>query len=146
MYEVINKDLVVTGAILHDIGKLKEYETKAAVDKTDEGNFIGHIVMGDRWIREKITELKNSGKDFDKALEDLLCHIILSHHGRYESGSPRMPKTIAACVVHAADFMDYQVKNFIQNIEEGRKNSEDDWVYIWDSDVGQRRPFYIGEG
>jgi 3'-5' exoribonuclease len=146
MYEVINKDLVVTGAILHDIGKLKEYETKAAVDKTDEGNFIGHIVMGDRWIREKITELKNSGKDFDKELEDLLCHIILSHHGRYEYGSPRMPKTIEACVVHAADFMDSQVKNFIQNIEEGRKNSEDDWVYIWDSDVGQRRPFYIGEG
>ena len=145
MYEGINKDLVVTGAILHDIGKLKEYVTKAAVDKTGEGNFIGHIVIGDRWIREKIVELKTKGKDFDKELEDRLCHIILSHHGRYEYGSPRMPKTIEACVVHAADLMDSQVKNFIQNIEEGRKNSEDDLIYMWDSDVGQKRPFYLGE-
>ncbi len=145
MYEGINKDLVVTGAILHDIGKLKEYETKAAVDKTDKGNFIGHIVMGDRWIREKISELKDKGKDFESELEDKLCHIILSHHGRYEYGSPRLPKTIEACVVHAADLMDSQVKNFIQNILEGRKNSEDDWVYIWDSDAGQKRPFYLGE-
>jgi 3'-5' exoribonuclease len=145
MYEGINKDLVVTGAILHDIGKLKEYETKAAVDKTDKGNFIGHIVMGDRWIREKISELKDKGKAFDSELEDKLCHIILSHHGRYEYGSPRMPKTIEACVVHAADLMDSQVKNFIQNIVEGRKNSEDNWLYIWDSDFGQKRPFYLGK-
>jgi len=145
MYEGINKDLVVTGAILHDIGKLKEYEIKAAVDKTDVGNFIGHIVIGDRWIREKISELREKGKDFDSELEDKLCHIILSHHGKYEYGSPRLPKTIEACVVHAADLMDSQVKNFIQNIHEGRKNSEDDWVYIWDSDVGQKRPFYLGE-
>ena len=145
MYDGINKDLVVTGAVLHDIGKLKEYEIKAAIEKTDEGNFIGHIVMGDRWIREKIVELRENGKDFDQELEDKLCHIILSHHGRYEYGSPRMPKTIEACVVHAADLMDSQVKNFIQNIEEGRKTSEDEWAYVWDSDVGQKRSLYLGE-
>jgi 3'-5' exoribonuclease len=145
MYNGINKDLVVTGAILHDIGKLKEYSIKAAIEKTDEGNFIGHIVMGDRWIREKIAELRGNGKDFDQDLEDKLCHIILSHHGRYEFGSPRLPKTIEACVVHAADLMDSQVKNFIQNIEEGRKTSEDEWVYVWDPDVGQKRSLYLGE-
>ena len=145
MYEGINKDLVVTGAIFHDIGKLKEYETKAAIEKTDEGNFIGHIVMGDRWIREKIAELRDKGKDFDKDLEDKLCHIILSHHGKYEFGSPRMPKTIEAAVIHAADMMDSQVKNFIQNIEEGRKTSEDDWAFVWDADVGMKRPMYLGE-
>ena len=145
MYEGINKDLVIAGAILHDIGKLKEYVTKAAVDKTDIGNFIGHIVIGDRWIREKISELVDKGKDFDKELEDKLCHIILSHHGKYEYGSPRMPKTIEAFIVHAADLMDSQVKNFIQNIHEARKNSEDNWMYLWDSDAGQKRPFYLGE-
>jgi len=145
MYNGINKDMVVVGAILHDIGKLKEYEAKAAIEKTDEGNFIGHIVLGDRWVREKISELKGKGKDFDKVLEDKLCHIILSHHGRYEFGSPRMPKTIEAAVVHAADLMDSQVKNFIQNIEEGRKISEDTWTFIWDSDIGQKRPMYLGE-
>lgn len=146
MYSGINKNLVITGAILHDIGKIKEYITKAAIEKTDEGNFIGHIVMGDRWVREKIAEMRDKGKDFDQELEDKLCHIILSHHGKYEFGSPRMPKTVEAMVVHAADMMDSQVKNFIQNIEEGRKTSEDDWAFIWDSDVGMKRPMYLGEG
>jgi len=145
MYNGINRDLVVAGAILHDVGKIKEYETKAAIEKTNEGNFIGHIVLGDRWVREKIVELRGKGKEFSKDLEDRLCHILLSHHGRYEFGSPRLPKTIEAAVVHAADMMDSQVKNFIQNIEEGRKTSEDEWAFMWDSDMGQKRPFYLGE-
>jgi 3'-5' exoribonuclease len=145
MYPNINRDLVITGGILHDIGKIKEYQATAAVEKTDEGNFIGHIVMGDRWVREKIKELKKQGKDFDIDLENKLCHIILSHHGKYEFGSPRMPKTIEAMVVHQADMMDSQVKNFIQNIEEGRKISEDDWAFIWDSNVGMKRSMYLGE-
>jgi 3'-5' exoribonuclease len=145
MYPGINKDLVITGAILHDIGKLKEYVSKAAVEKTDEGNFIGHIVIGDRWIREKIDVLRKKGNSFDNELENKLCHIILSHHGKYEYGSPRMPKTIEAMTVHAADMMDSQVKNFIQNIEEGRKTSDDEWAFIWDSDAGMKRPMYLGE-
>jgi len=145
MYQGINRDLTVTGAILHDIGKIKEYCAKAAIEKTDEGNFIGHIVMGDRWIREKIAELRKNKKEFDQDLEDKLCHIILSHHGRYEYGSPRLPKTIEAMVVHAADLMDSQVKNFIQNIEEGRKTSDDEWTYIWDADVNMKRPVYLGK-
>ena len=145
MYPGINKDLVITGAILHDIGKIKEYRATAAIEKTDEGNFIGHIVMGDRWIREKISEIREKGKDFDVDLENKLCHIILSHHGKYEFGSPRMPKTIEAMVVHQADMMDSQVKNFIQNIQDGRKISEDDWAFIWDSDIGMKRSMYLVE-
>jgi len=145
MYPGINRDLVITGAILHDIGKLREYVATAAIDKTSEGNFIGHIVIGDRWIKDKIIELKNKGKDFDLELENKLCHIILSHHGRYEFGSPRMPKIIEARVVHQADLMDSQVKNFIQKIEEGRKNTDDEWAFLWDSDVGMKRPMYLGE-
>jgi len=145
MYPAIDKDLVITGAILHDIGKIKEYQSTAAIEKTDEGNFIGHIVMGDRWIREKINEIRKKGNNFDVELENKICHIILSHHGKYEFGSPRMPKTIEAMVVHQADMMDSQVKNFIQNIEEGRKISEDDWAFIWDSNVGMRRPMYLSK-
>ena len=145
MYPGIDKDLVVTGAILHDIGKIKEYGIKAAIEKTDDGNFIGHIVMGDRWIREKINEIRKNGNDFDIELENKICHIILSHHGKYEYGCPRMPKTVEAMVVHQADMMDSQVKNFIQIIEEGRKNSEDNWGFIWDSEVGMKRSMYLGE-
>ncbi|PNX47206.1 MAG: hypothetical protein BV457_06155 [Thermoplasmata archaeon M9B1D] len=143
MYTGINKDLVITGAILHDVGKLKEYISKASIEKTDEGNFIGHIVIGDRWVKEKIDVLRKKGQNFDKELENKICHILLSHHGKYEYGSPRMPKTIEAMVVHAADMMDSQVKNFIQNIEEGRKTTEDEWAFIWDSDAGMKRPMYL---
>lgn len=143
MYNGINRDLVICGAILHDLGKLKEYNITASIDKTNIGNFIGHIVIGDHWIREKIKEIKNNGESFDEEMENKICHIILSHHGKYEFGSPRMPKTVEAMVVHAADMMDSQVKNFIQIIEEGRKKSEDDWGYIWDSDLGMKRPMYL---
>ena len=144
MYPGINKDLVITGAILHDVGKIKEYKTTAAIDKTEEGNFIGHIVIGDRWIREKINELKKSGKDFDHNLENHLCHLILSHHGKYEFGSPRMPKTVEACVLHQADMMDSQVKNYIQGVEETKKNTDEDWAFVWDSNIGRKRVRYLG--
>ncbi|MEA2055639.1 MAG: HD domain-containing protein [Candidatus Thermoplasmatota archaeon] len=145
MYPGINRDIVVTGAILHDIGKLKEYKTTASIDKTDDGNFIGHIAIGDRWVREKIKELRDNGEEFRKEVETHLSHMMLSHHGKYEFGSPRMPKTIEACVLHQADNMDAQVKNFIQVIEEGKKNTEDEWGFIWDSNIGRKRPMYLGD-
>ena len=85
------------------------------------------------------------GKEFDQKLEDYLCHIILSHHGKYEFGSPRMPKTIEACIIHQADMMDSQVKNFIQNIEDGRTNTDEDWAFVWDADLGRKRVMYLGK-
>jgi len=121
------------------------YHTTASIDKTKDGNFIGHIVIGDRWIREKIGELRKKGEDFNKDLESFLCHMILSHHGKYEFGSPRMPKIVEACVLFQADLMDSQVKHYIQKLEENRKNTDDDWAYIWDSDLGSRRPMLLGE-
>lgn len=145
MYPGIDRDLVIAGAILHDIGKLKEYITTASIDKTAVGNFIGHIVVGDRWVRQTIEQLRKQGKSFDENLEMYLCHLILSHHGKYEYGSPRMPKLVEACVLHQADMMDSQVKNFIQHIEEARKNSDEDWSFIWDSDLGRKRLMYSGE-
>ena len=56
-----------------------------------------------------------------------------------------MPKTVEAMIVHAADMTDAHVKNFMQSIEEGRKTSDDDWMYMWDPDVGHKRPVYLGE-
>ncbi|UCD13224.1 MAG: HD domain-containing protein [Thermoplasmatales archaeon] len=145
MYSGINKDLLICGAILHDIGKLKEYEYAAAIEKTDDGNFIGHIVIGDRWVREKIDKLRKDGDKFSKELETQLSHLILSHHGKYEFGSPRMPKIIEACVLHYADLMDSHVKNYIQRVEDAKKATEDKWVFIYDSDEGKKRSFFLGE-
>ena len=145
MYPGMNWDLLLSGAILHDIGKLKEYRYVAAIDKTEAGNFIGHIVIGDRWIHEKIQALRSRGIEFPEDLEQHLTHLILSHHGKYEWGSPRLPKTIEACVLHQADLMDSQVKKYIQNIEDAKKISEDEWAYVYDSDIGRRRAIYLGE-
>ncbi|MEF8849005.1 MAG: HD domain-containing protein [Candidatus Thermoplasmatota archaeon] len=145
MYHHINKDLLITGAILHDVGKIKEYKTTASIDKTSEGNFIGHIVIGDRWIKEKIQKIREKGGTFSDEKEIHLSHMILSHHGKYEYGSPRMPKTIEACILHQADNMDAQVKNFIQHIKEGRKMTDEKWAFLYDSEVGRKRNMYLGK-
>jgi len=142
-YHNVNMDLLLTGAILHDIGKLKEYGYGAAIDKTDIGNFIGHIVIGDRWLRRMTETLRSSGKAFDEDLEHHLAHILLSHHGKYEWGSPRMPKTLEASIVHQADFMDSQVKFFMQTIETNQQASDDHWGFVYDSDLGRRRLVYL---
>lgn len=145
MYSGINKDLLISCAILHDIGKLKEYEYGATIGKTNEGNFIGHIVIGDRWLREKIEELRSNGNEFSKELETQISHIILSHHGKYEFGSPKMPKIVEACILHYADLMDSQVKNYMQQVKDAKKLTDDEWTYIYDADVGKKRAIFLGE-
>jgi 3'-5' exoribonuclease len=145
MYPKINKDLLLCGALLHDIGKLKEYTYAAAIDISDEGNFIGHIVIGEQWIREKIQGLKTSGKEFSKELENQVVHLILSHHGKYEWGSPKIPKLVEACILHQADLMDSQVKNYLQMIEDAKKQTDEEWAFIYDADVGKRRAIFLGE-
>jgi len=142
-YHNVNMDLLLTGAILHDLGKLKEYGYGAAIDKTDIGNFIGHIVIGDRWLRQMTETLRATGNAFDEDLEHHLAHILLSHHGKYEWGSPRMPKTLEASIVHQADFMDSQVKFFMQSIESNQQASDDEWGFVYDSDLGRRRMVYL---
>jgi len=145
MYPTINNDLVLCGALLHDIGKLKEYTYAAAIDVSDEGNFIGHIVIGEQWIREKIQELRTKGEEFSIELEHHLIHLILSHHGRYEWGSPKIPKLLEACILHQADLMDSQVKNYLQMIADAKKLTDEEWTFVYDSDVGKKRAIFLGE-
>ena len=145
MYPSINKDLLLCGAVLHDIGKLKEYTYGAAIDMSDEGNFIGHIVIGEQWIREKIQQLKNKGDDFPEELEQQLIHLILSHHGRYEWGSPKLPKLVEACILHQADLMDSQVKNYMQMRDDAKRQTDEEWAFIYDADAGKKRAIYLGK-
>jgi len=144
LYPSVHKDLLITGAILHDVGKLKEYSYQAAIEKTEEGNLIGHIVMGDQWIKEKIQNLRKKS-DFSKELEQHLSHLILSHHGKLEWGSPKIPGTIEACILHYADLMDSQIKYFQQNIEDAKKITSDRWSYVYDSDLGGKKPIFLGK-
>ncbi len=145
MYPQVNKDLLLCGALLHDIGKLKEYTYAAAIDISDEGNFIGHIVIGEQWIREKIKKIRENGNEFSTALEQQLIHLILSHHGKYEWGSPKLPKLVEACILHQADLMDSQVKNYMQMIQDAKKQTDEEWTFIYDSDAGKKRAIFLGE-
>ena len=105
-YPIANRELVIAGCLLHDIGKLHELSGFPENDYTDLGNMLGHIPMGLEMITEKIQEIEN----FPADLAMLLKHIMLSHHGEYEYGSPKRPKTLEAMIVHTADNTDSRIK------------------------------------
>lgn len=102
LYPVLNRDLLLTGAILHDIGKVWEFDQGLEGDYTDEGRFLGHLVIGVRMLEEKIT----ARPDFPVDLALLLKHMIVSHHGEYELGSPKKPKILEALALHQIDDLD----------------------------------------
>lgn len=142
-YSGLDRDLLITGAILHDVGKIKSYKTTTSIGRTDEGNFIGHIVIGDRWIREKVSDLRKKDISFDETLELKLCHMILSHHGRLEYGAPKLPAFPEAAALFQADLMDSQVKHFLQKVEEKRMDVDENWSFMYDPDINGRKAVYL---
>lgn len=98
-YPEVNQDLLVTGAILHDIGKVKELSWKTNFGYTLEGQMIGHISIAQGMLREKVQLLA----PFPERLRILVEHMILSHHGKYEFGSPKLPMTPEAMLLSALD-------------------------------------------
>ncbi len=116
-YEEVNTDIVVTGCLLHDLGKLRELSDFPRNDYTDEGQLLGHIVMGYEIIVGEIYKYP----DFPQELALILKHILISHHGELEYGSPITPKCIEAMIVHLADYTDSRIKmveEFISNSNE----------------------------
>ncbi len=101
-YPLINRDLLITGAMLHDVGKLEELSEFPENDYTDEGQLVGHLVIGYRMLHERIAEMDG----FPKALASQLEHMILAHHGELEYGSPKKPATLEAVALHYADDTD----------------------------------------
>jgi 3'-5' exoribonuclease len=135
LFPQIDRELLLTGAILHDIGKIKELKFTKVIDYTDEGRLIGHVVMGERIISERMETIDG----FPKELKMRMSHLLLSHHGEYEWGSPKRPKTLEACTLHYAENLDAQVNRFIQLIE---KEKDKTWA---DYDKLLERHIYIGE-
>ncbi|MCL5073980.1 MAG: HD domain-containing protein, partial [Actinobacteria bacterium] len=121
IYDNLNRDLVVTGAILHDVGKIKEYELDSTIKISDTGRLLGHITIGYGMVQEKIAQMKN----FPDDLKDRLLHIILSHHGYKEFGSPKRPKILEAFVVFHVDNMDADIGGFNMILEES--GGQADW-------------------
>ncbi|MDK2949829.1 MAG: 3-5 exoribonuclease [Thermotoga sp.] len=136
-YYPLDRDLLITGALLHDVGKVREYVvTESGIDVTTEGELKGHISIGAMMVREKAKEL---GLPEKKVLE--VEHIILSHHGELEWGSPVVPKTIEALIVHHVENLDSKLARFFEIIE----NADSDQVWTeYDKNL-KRRIFIRGE-
>ncbi|MBI4733649.1 MAG: HD domain-containing protein [Rubrobacteridae bacterium] len=110
----VNYDLLVAGALLHDIGKTRELSFLKTIDYSTEGRLIGHHVLGYEIIRQAADGLGFPGND--ETIMQLL-HLILSHHGSYEHQSPRKPKTIEALLLHLCDDADAKINAFQQITE-----------------------------
>jgi 3'-5' exoribonuclease len=117
-YPWLNTDLLITGALLHDIGKLDEYRVKVVTEYTVEGKLLGHIMMGVERIGNAIAAVRSQGQDFPQELEWMIKHMILSHHGTTEFGSPVVPMFPEAFVLHMMDNLDAKMFVFNQKIKD----------------------------
>lgn len=117
-YSILNRDLLLTAAMFHDIGKLEELSVFPANDYTDAGQLLGHIVIGTEWIGSQIRRIPG----FPPKLSNELKHCILAHHGELEFGSPKKPALIEAVALNFADNMDAKMetlKEVFANTPEG---------------------------
>ena len=115
-YGRVDRDLLLTAALLHDIGKTRELAFETAIDFTDAGKFLGHVIQGVLLVSEKAGELPS----FPEAKLQQLLHCIVSHHGELEWGSPKRPKTIEALILHHIDNLDAKVKGFLEIVDGSR--------------------------
>jgi 3'-5' exoribonuclease len=112
-YPYVNRDLLLAGALLHDMGKVAEYDVDNSFAFTEDGRLVGHIVRAVTFIEKGAAELGGFPPD------DLrhLIHLVLSHHGNLEWGSPVVPKTLEAVLLHQVDMLDSRVQGFLEHSE-----------------------------
>ncbi|HEX5773771.1 MAG TPA: HD domain-containing protein [Geomobilimonas sp.] len=118
LYTGINRDLLIAGALLHDVGKVREMAYQRSFDYTDEGKLLGHITIGVEMIQEKLVTLPG----FPPELAMLLKHMLLSHHGQYEFGSPKRPKTLEATILNYLDDLDSKINGIRTHIRKEPDN------------------------
>ena len=112
-YPMLNKDLLLTAAMFHDIGKTRELSEFPDNDYTDEGQLLGHIVIGYEMVKKKIDEIGG----FPKKLETELLHCILAHQGQLEYGSPKKPSIMEALALYYADDTDAKLEIMIEEFQ-----------------------------
>ncbi len=119
-YPILNRDLLLTAAICHDIGKTKEISAFPENDYTDDGQLLGHIVMGAQMVAEQAAAIPG----FPHVQLTQLQHCILAHHGKYEFGSPKIPAIIEALALNYADDTDAKLETFKEILENNSENKE----------------------
>lgn len=131
-YPELDRDLLITGVLLHDVGKVREYSWQADIDRTDEGRLLGHLVLGDEMVVERIKQIP----DFPPELAMRVRHMLISHHGVGEWGSPRPPMTLEAAALHSLEFADAQLRKFATVLKEKRE-PESAWS-AYERTIGRR--------
>ncbi len=118
LYPKLSLDLVLAGLFLHDIGKAKELSFETSIGYTDEGQLVGHIAQAVIWLDRKAAQVAaRRGNPFPAELLTALQHIVLSHHGRYEFGSPKLPAMPEAAAIHYLDNLDAKVSMMLEMLE-----------------------------
>lgn len=122
-YPALNRDLLMVGALLHDIGKVAELKYDRSFEYTDEGKLLGHIMIGVEMVEDKLRTVDG----FPREMAILVKHLLLSHHGQYDYGSPKRPKTLEAVVLHFLDDMDSKINGVLTHMEK-EPDSESSWT------------------
>ncbi len=118
-YPILNRDLLLTTAMCHDIGKTRELSPFPENDYTDDGQLLGHIVMGSQMVAERAAKID----DFPHVLLAQVQHCILAHHGKYEFGSPKIPALMEALALNYADDTDAKLESFKEILENNSENT-----------------------
>ncbi|MDH4210266.1 MAG: HD domain-containing protein [candidate division WOR-3 bacterium] len=137
VYDFLNVDLLITGGILHDIGKIEEYTYKRSINISDRGRLLGHIVIGSEMVAERLRHIPG----FPGDLRLKILHMILSHHGEKEWGSPKQPLFPEALVLHYADNLDSKIE-MMRQIYSRHRGQNKQWS---DYHPFLEREIYLGE-
>lgn len=128
LYPQVDRELLLMGAFLHDLGKIEELSFDGELSYSDSGQLIGHLVQGAIELERRIEGISSAtGVDFPEQLKWRLQHLIISHHGQLEHGSPKVPMTLEAMILALIDDLDAKVNQFTELIAADR-NSDSDWT------------------
>ncbi len=126
VYPDVDRDLLLAGVFLHDLGKIEELMVTNHIDYSDSGRLLGHITLGVEFLSEYIRGME----DFPGELKMKLMHMIISHHGELENGSPVRPMTVEALLLHYIDNLDAQIRGVNQVLEKGGDRSSNWTEYV----------------
>ena len=141
LYPALDRNLLLVGVLVHDIGKTQELESLQGFSYTDVGQLLGHVLLGLEIVDAKIRAIEaRTGQRFEPEAAVRVKHMIASHHGQYEFGSPKLPMTLEAMALHHLDHLDAKMAGTIQLLQ-NEATAEDGWTQYQQS---QGRKFFRG--